>query len=186
MVTVRDLKFTIKGSKYSGNYGHAGRPGSVGGSAPGGGHHTTAGASALGRMAPTSPIRTTTPLEAGQKGANGSYLVEREDGSRGIFKPESEMIAGCPEAEVLAYELSESLGWNFVPHTEIIEHEGERGSVQKWIEDSKTLTEDGIYRRKHVREAAGERMEVFDLLTGNDDRHGVVTLSVTRQAILGP
>ena len=31
---IRGLKFTTKGSEYSGHHGHAGRPGSVGGSAP--------------------------------------------------------------------------------------------------------------------------------------------------------
>ena len=34
---IRGLRFTTKGSRDSGNFGHAGRPGSVGGSAPGGG-----------------------------------------------------------------------------------------------------------------------------------------------------
>ncbi len=34
---IRGLKFTVKGSDKSGHHGHAGRPGSVGGSAPKGG-----------------------------------------------------------------------------------------------------------------------------------------------------
>lgn len=169
---IRGLKFTTKGSERSGNYGHAGRPGSVGGSAPGGGHHTAAGVVALGRMSPTSPIRSTTPLGEDQLGQNGAYLIEREDGSRGIFKPTDEMGCGDPDAEVLAYELSESLGWDFVPHTAIIEHEGKEGSVQRWVEDSKTYAKDGIISQNIIYREAGERMEVFDLLSGNDDRHG--------------
>ncbi len=168
---IRGLRFTTKGSERSGHHGHTGRPGSVGGSAPGGGHHTAAGISALGRMASTSPIRFTTPLGEDQKGINGSYLIEREDGSRGIFKPTSEMTAGDPDAEVLAYELSESLGWNFVPHTEILVHEGKEGSVQKWIEDSKTYYDHDLLEQKDIYREAGERVEVFDLLTGNVDRH---------------
>ena len=34
--SIRGLRFTIKGGEGSGNFGHAGRPGEVGGSAPGG------------------------------------------------------------------------------------------------------------------------------------------------------
>ncbi|MBC8485110.1 MAG: hypothetical protein H8D45_03610 [Bacteroidetes bacterium] len=37
MSMIRGLKFTVKGSDKSGHHGHAGRPGSVGGSAPKGG-----------------------------------------------------------------------------------------------------------------------------------------------------
>ena len=168
---IRGLRFTTKGSERSGHHGHAGRPGSVGGSAPGGGHHTAAGSSALGRMASSSPISSTTPLGEDQIGVNGSYLIEREDGSKGIFKPTSEMEAGDPDAEVLAYELSESLGWNFIPHTEMIVHEGKEGSVQKWIEDSETFREAVGWRKRDLYKEAGERVEVFDLLTGNEDRH---------------
>jgi len=36
MAEIRGLRFTYKGSEYSGNFGHAGRPGQVGGSQPGG------------------------------------------------------------------------------------------------------------------------------------------------------
>jgi len=36
-VQIRGLRFTYKGSEYSGNFGHEGRPGEIGGSAPGGG-----------------------------------------------------------------------------------------------------------------------------------------------------
>ena len=35
-IIIQGLKFTTKGGPDSGHYGHAGRPGSVGGSAPGG------------------------------------------------------------------------------------------------------------------------------------------------------
>ncbi len=37
---IKGLRFTVKGGKGSGNFGHAGRPGSVGGSTSGGGRST--------------------------------------------------------------------------------------------------------------------------------------------------
>ena len=176
MIQIRGLKFTYKGGKGSGHHGHTGGEGGKG--KPGGSTAGT-GTSAQGSSSPTkkpikSPIKSTTPLSEEQRGVNNTYLIECKDGSRGIFKPASETEYGDPKAEVLAYELSKSLGWDIVPHTEMITHQGKEGSTQEWVENSKTFQELGLGgtgKPREVYEEANTRIHVFDLLTGNPDRH---------------
>jgi len=162
---IRGLKFTTKGGSGSGHHGHAGRPGSVGGSVPSSG---TTAISEIGRQPITGTPIETFLLRGEEEGINSSVVVAFDDGSEAIFKDDEGMIYGDYHAEVLAYELSESLGLGIVPYTEETIYEGKVGSMQKWIPDSQTASELG----KAEEYELVDQIYALDRLTDNGDRHG--------------
>jgi len=116
-------------------------------------------------------VKSSSPLSEEQRGANESVILEFEDGTKGIFKPVDGQQYGDIRGEVLAYELSEQLGWELVPHTTWMTHEGTKGTVQRWVEGSKTLEERGEWLDFTPGVEKSAQMEVFDALLGNGDRH---------------
>lgn len=115
------------GGTGSGNFGHAGRPGEVGGSAP------SEGESAKGSTLSSGTPQSATLLGGGH--VNTVALVEFEDGKKGVFKPESgeyrkggfangdinralnNMDLSLAEREVMAYQVDQLLGTDLVPET---------------------------------------------------------------------
>ena len=110
--------------------------------------------------------------------SNGTFLVTvawEEVWTRAIYKPRRgerplwDFPAGLDRREVAAYELSELLGWDLVPHTVLRDGPLGQGSVQRFVDADFeqhyfTLYEAG---RHHDRLRA---MCAFDLLTNNTDR----------------
>ncbi len=119
--------------------------------------------------------------------SNGTYLVQVTLGdlwTRAIYKPRDmerplwDFPAGLDRREVAAYELSQALGWDLVPHTVLRDGPLGQGSVQRFVdadfeEHYFTLFEAG----RHL-----ERMQamcILDLLANNTDRksgHCLVSL----------
>ena len=114
--------------------------------------------------------------------SNGTYLVTVTDGSRdlaAIYKPGRaerplwDFPDGLYRREIAAYELSEALGWGFVPPTVEVDDAAPlgAGSLQAFVDADFeqhyfTLLED---ERHHD---ALRRMAVFDVLANNADRKG--------------
>jgi uncharacterized repeat protein (TIGR03843 family) len=114
--------------------------------------------------------------------SNGTYLVTVGDSTANpmvaVYKPGRaerplwDFPDGLYRREVAAYQLSESLGWNFVPPT-VERSEGPLGpgSLQEFIDADFeqhyfTLLEDEQHH------AVLKRMAAFDFLANNADRKG--------------
>jgi hypothetical protein len=112
-----------------------------------------------------------------QPGYEESHVVELEDGTRAILKPEETGPAGIwrkTDKEELAYELSERLGFDIVPETTIRRMEdGRKASLQRWIEDTEMpnyiLENDERWDKADQHRFA--RMRLLDAIMGNKDRH---------------
>lgn len=167
------------GGPGSGHWGHAGRPGRRGGSAARssamslktGKDWQTRQAAAKGNKGSSfgsSPVRSASGLGR-LKGLNDAVILEFDDGTKGIFKNE-DMKYGSAESEVLAYELSSSLGWDLVPETVMFDNSGKRGSLQKW-EDNTSVSY--AHRGSISLRAADQQdyMAVLDGMLDNPDRH---------------
>lgn len=119
--------------------------------------------------------------------SNGTFLVQvhgDDTWTRAIYKPRDleqplwDFPAGLDRREVAAYELSEALGWDLVPHTVLREGPLGEGSVQRFVdaefeEHYFSLFADG----RHLEDM--RRMCLFDLLANNTDRksgHCLVSL----------
>jgi hypothetical protein len=110
--------------------------------------------------------------------SNGTFLVVVAlDGAwtRAIYKPRRgerplwDFPAGLDRREAAAYELSEALGWDLVPHTVLREGPLGPGSIQRFVDADFeqhyfTLFEDG----RHLDGL--QAMCVFDILANNTDR----------------
>lgn len=110
--------------------------------------------------------------------SNGTFLATVTLGdvwTRAIYKPRQgerplwDFPAGLDRREVAAYELSEALGWDLVPHTVLRDGPLGAGSVQRFVDADFeqhyfTLFEDA----RHLDEL--QAMCVFDLLANNTDR----------------
>lgn len=110
--------------------------------------------------------------------SNGTYLVQVRQGelwTRAIYKPRQmerplwDFPAGLDRREVAAYELSEALGWDLVPHTVLRDGPLGQGSVQRFVdadfaEHYFTLQEAGRHRERL------QAMCLLDLLANNTDR----------------
>ena len=165
----KDIEFYVgksevveKGGPGSGHWGHKGRKGKRGGSAP-----------RRGAKLGSSPVSSVVSrMGKGQIGANESILISFEDGSEAIFKPnDEEMEYGSANSEVLAYELSQDLGWDIVPETVPYEFEEKSGSLQRWVPNSRTWQETGKSWEDTSDTKRFAQMKVLDALLGNTDRH---------------
>ena len=123
----------------------------------------------------SSPISGKSPIPGNMRGMNEAHIIEYEDGSKALFKPQSGMGVGSVAGEVLTYEFSKSLGWDLVPETITTEIDGKVGSLQQWVPDSQTGTsfswEDQPAYRGLVHGQAYARMMAMDRLLHNNDRH---------------
>jgi hypothetical protein len=174
----------LKGGAGSGHYDHAGRPGKVGGSLPGKGVgaamsiHSGKDAKFRQAIAKNNII----PLdEFHTEGVTPSYLAELEGYGKVIVKsidsgneyPEDGM-----QAEVDVYDISEELGWDAVPPTDIItDSEGFfKSTVQGWVKDDPyviaDLEKNSNYENLDIIDHRSySRIVLLDMLTGNADRH---------------
>ena len=130
------------------------------------------------------PVRTL--LECGEMeisgrmpwSSNATFLATVTLGdvwTRAIYKPRRgerplwDFPAGLDRREVAAYELSEALGWDLVPHTVLRDGPLGPGSVQRFVDADFeqhyfTLFEAG----RHIDRL--QAMCVFDVLANNTDR----------------
>lgn len=95
-------------------------------------------------------------------GRKNPELVVFEDGSEGVFKKWDDDSVG----EILAYELSEELGFGSVPPTARYERGGEVGTVQKFSDSEGN----GLSVKHDKRNLSGQEMATMDYITGNSDR----------------
>lgn len=137
------LFLTLKGGPGSGNFGHSGRLGKRGGSAP------------LSNISKLDVDYT--------KGIHDSFVGE-VNGKKVLVKYGSEETLLAEEA---TYKLSKTLGYNVVPVTTRTKDEnGIPVSVQNWVEGK----EISKYEPK-LDPKTWKQMFILDLLTGNSDRH---------------
>jgi hypothetical protein len=152
-----------KGGPGSGHWGHAGRPGEVGGSLPKG--------SALAYI--NFEHRAILGLYEdkgllGEQGYQGqTYLIELEGGTPAILKryPLYE-YPGMALNDEAAYKISQVLGMDNVPMTVSID---KQNSVQRFVSDSVTWMD--YFGSDPDPDKFVEPM-LFDVLIGNADRHG--------------
>jgi hypothetical protein len=118
------------------------------------------------------------------RGTTRPRLLELEMGGvqrRGIFKTvedgENPSLAAATdrfEHEVAAYRLDRKLGLNMVPATVIREIDGQRGSLQSWVEGAVDQEAAEAYDLELFdSDAIGKQLvrgQVFDALIGNFDR----------------
>jgi len=169
-----------KGGPSSGHWGHAGRPGKVGGSLPGKG----AGAAMSIRTGKDAKFRQAiarkkiTPLDDYHaSGVSESYPADLEGFGKVLVKGRDPYISDDNDdgffAEVDAYKISEELGWNIVPPTELISDYDNMGfqSVQGWVPDVADNIACIDVHDITVDTRSYSRIVLLDMLTGNSDRH---------------
>lgn len=131
----------------------------------------------------TSPIKDVKSLNGG---VNESVVVTLEDGSKGVYKNEKgetpflrKYVNGQYYArEAAASDVADIIGLgDLVPPTVIREHEGGKGSLQKFVSGAETaldkdsdIDDDGN-SPKFDGEKDRARAAAFDYLIGNTDRH---------------
>ena len=71
--------------------------------------------------------------------------------------------------ECAAYELSQSLGWDFVPPTVLREGEAGPGSLQLYVPSHERAN---FFTMRESHSEALQRMAVFDIVANNADRKG--------------
>ena len=93
----------------------------------------------------------------------------------GVFKPHTQ-YENYPDKktkfisrERAAYLISRFLGFDFVPPTIIKIVNGKYGSLQEFVEDAKAGYETGYF---DIDQDERSKLEIFDLLIANYDRHG--------------
>jgi len=168
------MKITLKGSPTSGWYApprgtHSGEK------------HRAVGSGRAGKkkhILGSSPVRNIKPIPAELRGVNKTAaIVTFEDGTKAIFKPASGMTVrvASVEAEVLAYEFSDSIGWGIVPETVEMTVGDEVGSMQQWVPNSQNgwsyRDSLGVDAGTLVRGREYARMQVMDEILRNPDRN---------------
>ena len=100
------------------------------------------------------------------KGENKPELVVFEDGSKAVWKPHREWFASNYRAEVLAYELDQTLGFNLVPATIEKTIDGKIGSLQAFVPDAVEA-----FRAPRIKPSQLDKQTIFDYIISNGDRH---------------
>ncbi len=100
-------------------------------------------------------------------GDNSVYLVTLQDGTRAVFKPEKQDRNTEYLAEIAAYEISDTFGFDLVPPTVERNVFGEVGSLQLFIERAK----DGYLAELTISDEDYHKNIVFDYLLAEYDRH---------------
>jgi hypothetical protein len=120
-------------------------------------------------------------IDNAQRGVMGSHVVTLRLANgkqvRGIFKPiDGERDWGqykkgtLFQREIAASRLSDELGFHIVPPTIETTMNGQKGSLQLWVENASTAT--ATHDQTRMDPARRELMTVFDYLISNTDRHG--------------
>lgn len=113
-------------------------------------------------------------------GSNETIFVELRDDGSGMFKPQNGEVylrenikkGTYFKRERAAYLVDRFLGFNLVPPTVIREIDGEVGSMQQFIPDSKTGKEVPYYERdKDILQQQLIKLWIFDYIIYNSDRH---------------
>jgi len=120
-------------------------------------------------------------------GVNETRIVTFRDGRKGVFKPESGERWGVrssignrdlsyADREVLASRIDQEMGLGLVPRTEFRTINGERGSVQFFVDGTEEAHAllgrySGADLEQHMKTDEMYRASVFDQLIGNTDRH---------------
>jgi Phosphatidylinositol 3- and 4-kinase len=125
----------------------------------------------------------------GIKGVNQSFILVNKEGKKFLFKPAngehtSKWRSIPPHSQYLreraAYLISDTLGWNLVPHSITKTYKNEIGSLQDWVngttKSDKTLS---AYSAKYIWESG-----LFDIIIGNCDRHSGNWLTIKDRPIL--
>jgi hypothetical protein len=180
-------KTYIKGGPGSGNFGHEGRPGEVGGSGGGGETPFSSGSISSDEYlggGVTAPLLVR--IEGNGQGVFKSEEVEKE--ALVDFRKEYSHVAELEKCsmvnrEVMTSEIDKTLGVNLVPETVIKEglDDAGRGSCQQWV-DNIACADKGehaftkIYQVEDRQGKAVLKQEVvkaavFDDLIANADRH---------------
>lgn len=115
--------------------------------------------------------------------SNGTFLSRLGTEDLAVYKPQRferplwDFPPGLDRREVAAFELSETLGWNFVPATVLREGPVGPGSVQ-WFENVDLEHHYFTLREETEHQLALQKMCLFDLIANNTDRksgHCLVT-----------
>jgi uncharacterized repeat protein (TIGR03843 family) len=110
--------------------------------------------------------------------SNATYLCEArcgDDEVRAIYKPRRgerplwDFPSGLDHREVAAYELSEALGWDLVPHTILRDGPLGTGSVQAFVDADFEQHYFTLYEDETHHDAL-RAMCAFDLIGNNTDR----------------
>lgn len=78
---------------------------------------------------------------------NEVFLVTLQDGTRGVFKPVPDDDLGDAQAEVIAYKISNTLGFPRIPITVLRKINGRTGSLQQYIEPNVNLYDPKMYQK---------------------------------------
>ena len=134
------------------------------------------------------------PKTSKEDGGNHVNIVVFEtykDGSKGVFKPDTmdpdtlidirdnlDENVSQGKREVVSYKLDQVLGFNIVPPTEMVERDGEPGTVQAFVKDTKTaeeilISDSSTYKNglNKTQRRDIQKIALFDYITGNTDRH---------------
>lgn len=116
----------------------------------------------------------------GGRHVNDVQVIELENGTKAIFKPESGMDMdvgrdgidyGGPQREAVCSDVADVIGLSdLVPPTVVREVDGEFGSVMKFVDDA-DVAGDIKGPRKWDSDVDLQRAGAFDYLMGNTDRH---------------
>ncbi len=114
-------------------------------------------------------------------GINESFFVQLKDDGFGIFKPGAGEMPCLRKGvekgtyfrrERAAYLVDRFLGFDLVPPTVIREIDGDQGSFQKYVRNSKTMSEFG---REEIKSPEMQeqlaKLWIFDYIIYNLDRH---------------
>jgi hypothetical protein len=167
----------LKGSASSGNFDHAGRPGKVGGSAPGKGKAKPKpkAATSFEQQAKSGEYKDKRMLSQGIQAH--TKLIEMDDGTLAVEKVyfdlpgEDYYYKELSLNDAVSYEIAEALGMDNVPDAVLISDDT---SIQEFIGDSPTLAEfleDEPGVMDTVNPGELENMLYYDIMIGNSDRH---------------
>jgi len=173
----------VKGGTGSGDYGHAGRPGQIGGSAPSGAivvHHPS---TRLARVrfgkkfskenledVKDSPWHGAFRSNVAHVKNDGDVILKYKETIHGFSKDLTSDYTG----EVEAYRTAEQLGFkDLVPRTERTRNPvtDEKCSAQKLVtKDTEKVANTQVFHDLPVDQFS--QLAVLDMITGNQDRHG--------------
>lgn len=190
----------FKGGKGSGNWGHAGRPGKRGGSAPksgiGASMSLRTGKSASKRQAAAKGdnaqpsveelLKREIKVDEGYVDAefsgitNGKFIGELEDGTKVLVKPSDYggLRPTAAESETQTYETAKLLGYDNLVTPSTVMADGrnaqvlQKGETLKSYNASRGLLDQYRYGSDPVMDSDMRKIMVLDAVVGNGDRHG--------------
>lgn len=122
----------------------------------------------------SAEVVSTGDLLMGFSGPKRVHLAQDDIELRGVFK--SRILSKDPadrgEYEVAAYEMDKILGLHMVPPVVERVIDGQKGSLQLWVEGCETLDKsEGVWRDVMNAERERSRLQTFDSVIGNRHRY---------------